>query len=321
MQTRFDNNQNTSSKPPFGGLFGEITTAKASGLAFSLAAFLPVFFSFLFLFAISALGLTEQEGFDSSDGYLYVVYCLPQLSFALAAAFVLFACNTKLKTAVQNQSCKARYFLVAILLQIGLFSLSWLNAAFLEFLERFGYEDPGIPLPSMDGFGFVGVLVVVAVLPAIFEEILFRGVLLNGLKSFPKTGAVLLCGALFALYHQNPAQTAYQFCCGAAFALLAIRSGSILPTVLAHFLNNAFILVLTKFKVTQLPMPALVVGLTVSAVCLLGSLAYLIFIDKQPLENGVKTEEKSERKRFFVAAAAGIALCALTWLATLLGGM
>jgi membrane protease YdiL (CAAX protease family) len=102
----------------------------------------------------------------------------------------------------------------------------------------------------MDGFGFVGVLFVIAVFPAVMEETVFRGLILKGLRQSKEIYAVLLCGALFALYHQKPEQTVYQFCCGAAFALVALRSGSVLPTVVAHFINNAWILIMTKFSLT-----------------------------------------------------------------------
>lgn len=319
MQTQ--NGNENQQKTPFGGLLGEMTAAKASGVTFSLAAILPALLSFIFILAISALGLTNTENYDSADWYLYSIYSLPQLSFALSALFYLRARKVKISSAIQKQKCEAKYFLIALLLQIGLLSLSELNALFLEFLKRFGYEDSEILLPSMDGLGFFGVLFIVAVLPAVFEEILFRGVLLDGLKSFSTAGAVLVCGALFSLYHQNPAQTAYQFCCGAAFALVAIRSGSVLPTVLAHFFNNALILILTKFGVLGFTLPTLVAILATSAFCLVVSLTYLIFIDKKPQSKGADTERKIEKKRFFVAAAVGVAVCALTWFLTLLGGM
>jgi hypothetical protein len=140
-----------------------------------------------------------------------------------------------------------------VLLQIGLFAFSELNTLFLEFLEGFGYTPDEIRLPSINGWGFIGALIAVALLPAVFEEILFRGVLLGGMKQFGEVKAALLCGALFALYHQNPPQTVYQFICGTAFAFIAMRSGSILPTVLSHFLNNAFILCLYAFNVQTFP--------------------------------------------------------------------
>lgn len=312
MQNHHGQNQRNKN-----GLFGELTVGKTSGLAYSLATVLPVVLSFAFLIVISACGLTKKEGYETANWYLYCSYILPQLSFAIVAVWYLRRTATPVSVAVKNQKCHPKYFLVAVALQIGLLCLSQLNALFLELLGKFGYEDGGIHLPSMNGFGFVGVIFAVAVLPAVFEEITFRGVLLNGMRSFGVWGSVLLCGGLFSLYHQNPAQTLYQFCCGIAFALVAIRSGSILPTVLSHFINNAAILALTKWNVTEFSTPVFATVMSVSVVCLIASLGYLIFIDKTKPER----QDKSERKGFLVYALVGIILCALSWLLTLAGGM
>ena len=209
---------------------GESTAAKASGLAFSLASVLPSLFAIVVLVALSIFGVSVADNAPQPDWYLYLNFLLPQAAFAVVAWLFLRYRNIPVKQALIKQKCKAKYFVIALLLQIGLLSLSELNAWFLQLLGKFGYQDAGISLPSMDGLGFVGVLLCVAVLPAIMEEIFFRGVLLSGLQSFGKWGGILLCGALFSLYHQNPAQTLYQFCCGVAFALIAVRASSVLPT-------------------------------------------------------------------------------------------
>ena len=298
-------------------LLGEPTQASASGIAFSLATFLPTLLSMLFLITI-----TQTDNLENEVG-LYIAYLLPQLAFAITAIWFLFYTKTPIKKAVQSQKCKARYFLLALLMQVGLFFLSELNALFLQLLGKFGYVDAGIRLPSMDGFGFVGVLVVVALLPAVFEEIMFRGILLNGLKSFGKVGSVLLCGVLFALYHQNPAQTLYQFCCGVAFALIAVRAGSVLPTMLSHFFNNALILILAKSGIESFATPVFLVIVIVSLVCLIASLVWLFVFDKK--KDGEKEQavgiDKTERKRFFVYASAGLAICVLTWIAVFISGL
>lgn len=303
-------------------LFGQATPAKASGIAFSLAAVLPTGLSFLFLIAIQVLGLAK-EGYASKNWYLYASYLITPLAFFLVAVWYFLFYKGSFTRSVKRQKCKPKYYLVALLLQVGLFSLSQANTWFLEFLARFGYQPTEIVLPSMDGVGIVGVLLTVAVLPALFEEIIFRGVLLDGLHSFGKVGAILLCGGLFALYHQNPMQTVYQFCCGAAFAFVALRSGSILPTMLAHFLNNAVIILLTKFGVASFSTPVLITVMSISGVCLIGTLVYLI-LDRGQSEEfsaGTLMERKKERLCFVGCSAIGIVVLAVTWFATLFMGI
>ena len=300
-------------------LIGEATPAKASGLTYSLSALFSLVLAMAFLVVVSFIG---DEGYQSKDWYLYCTFLLTPACFALVAVCVFRWSKTSMVAEAKAQICPARYFLIAIVLQCGLFCLSQLNSVFLDWLSKFGYQDTPIQLPSMDGFGFVGTLITVAFLPALFEEIIFRGLLLKGMRSFGTVGAVLVNGALFALYHQNPAQTMYQFCCGAAFALMAIRAGSILPTVLSHFINNALILTLTKFGVETFSPTVGLIIMSVSAVCLVGALGWLIFVDRK---NGYADAPKEgaavERKHFITCASVGIAFCALTWLMTLFSGM
>ena len=310
MQSKFGNNKISS-------LLGEPTRAKASGLTYSLSAVMAVAVAFVFLFILTVLGVNVETG-QEPDWYLYCNYALTSLAFVLTAAFIVRWNKMAWKEELKAQKCAPKYYLLAVLLQIGLLSLSELNTLFLNFLAKFGYVDTPIRLPSLEGFGFFGVLLVVALLPALFEEIIFRGFLLKGMGSFGTVGAVLLCGGLFSLYHQNPAQTLYQFCCGAAFALVAVRSGSILPTVLSHFINNALIITLQKFGVTAFSPTVFVLILIVSALCLAGSLIWLVFFEKRTLETGDKGNEKMARKEFLTFAALGIGLCALTWLSVLL---
>lgn len=301
-------------------LLGEATPAKASGLTYTLSALFSVVLAFVFLIAVALSG--AEEGYDTQDWYLYCTYLLSPVCFGLVALCIFRWSKTSITSECKAQLCSTRYFIVAIVLQVGLFSLSQLNGLFLDWLSNFGYKDTPISLPSMDGFGFVGTLLAVALMPAVFEEIIFRGLLLKGMRSFGMVGAVLLNGALFALYHQNPAQTLYQFCCGAAFALMAIRAGSILPTMLSHFINNALILTLTKFGLDSFAPTVAIIVFVLSVLCLAGALAWLLFLDKKK----DCAEEKGEnsttsRKQFFVCASVGIAFCALTWLMTLFAGM
>lgn len=300
-------------------LLGEATPAKASGLTYSLASILSAAAAIIFMAVIALAGAT-QEGYESSDWYLYCSFLLTPAVFAVVAWLILRWTNIPLKAEIIAQKCAAKYFAIAVLLQCGLFCLSHLNGLFLEWLSKFGYKDTPIQLPSMDGFGFVGVLISIALLPAVFEEVIFRGLLLKGMHSFGTVGAILINGALFALYHQNPAQTLYQFCCGVAFAFVAIRAGSILPTVLSHFINNALILTLTKCGVESFSSSTTMIVLSLSAVCLIASLVWLFFFDKSP-EGGKVEKNREEQKRFWIYASVGLAFYALTWLSVLLMGL
>ena len=295
------------------GLIASLSDERFSGAVYSIAAVLPTIFLLMFLIVAATVGGLKGD-YENADWYRYASFLIPQLAFAFIFALFCKSGKTKVKEVVGKP--KLKYFIIAIVLQIGLMSLAELNTYFLKLLGKIGYEDDGIILPNMDGVGFIGVLFVIAVFPAIFEELIFRSLLLKGLKKFGECLAVIICGGLFALYHQNPSQTLYQFICGAAFALVAIRAGSVLPTVISHFINNAFILFATKFSwdLQSIYIPMLIV----CGLCLVLSVGYLLFFDNR--NKSVEKREKGSVKDFFIAASIGIFMCGFTWLSVLLKG-
>jgi membrane protease YdiL (CAAX protease family) len=94
-------------------------------------------------------------------------------------------------------------------------------------------------------------LIVLALLPAISEELVFRGVFARSLARLPIV-AVIASAALFSLYHLVPAQMLGTFPLGLALGLLAVRSGSIVPGMIAHLLNNATVLAVERMNVTAI---------------------------------------------------------------------
>ena len=155
-----------------------------------------------------------------------------------------------------------------------------------------------------------------SILPFKYDSILSRHVLNLWSKPPSLKSCISKPLGLFSLYHQNPAQTIYQFCCGAAFAWVAIKSGSILPTVLSHFLNNAAIVILTKFGILEIPSPINTIIFCISAVALVVAILWLVFSKEEE-----KRLEKTERKTFFICAAVGILICAISWIYVLISGM
>ncbi|HLN28080.1 MAG TPA: ABC transporter permease subunit/CPBP intramembrane protease [Gemmataceae bacterium] len=82
-------------------------------------------------------------------------------------------------------------------------------------------------------------LVVFALLPAICEELAFRGFILSGLRRrFAPWTAILMSSFLFAIYHMNVFQALPAFILGVVLSLLTIQSGSTLPAMLLHLLYN-----------------------------------------------------------------------------------
>ena len=115
-------------------------------------------------------------------------------------------------------------------------------------VQTIGIKSPAdIELTS--AWEFVVALFVTALLPAVVEEIFYRGVILNGLKRLGKWTAILISAAAFSLMHGNLYQLPYTFGLGVLLGYIAFETGSLLPTILIHFLSNAQVLIFSFFKI------------------------------------------------------------------------
>lgn len=97
-------------------------------------------------------------------------------------------------------------------------------------------------LAAFDGAGdFLILLFVVAVVPSVCEEILFRGFVHAGLlREFESAPKAIVLGALvFAGFHLNPWRFSVLLAIGLFLGFLVHRTGSLVPAMLAHGLNNA----------------------------------------------------------------------------------
>lgn len=87
---------------------------------------------------------------------------------------------------------------------------------------------------------FAWLLVAFALVPALCEEILFRGFLQSGLvqafESAPK--GITVTSLIFAVFHVDPWRFVGLFVLGVFLGHLAHRSGSLVPPILAHAFNN-----------------------------------------------------------------------------------
>lgn len=133
---------------------------------------------------------------------------------------------------------------------ICVFGMQYLIGGIDYVLQLGGYNLTQISLP-MDNFGWlVLALILMALLPAIFEELVFRGILLNGLrKGLSDISALFISALMFALMHGSIQQLVYPFALGLVLGWLAMRTGSTFTSMLVHFLNNAIVIIINYFTV------------------------------------------------------------------------
>lgn len=138
---------------------------------------------------------------------------------------------------------KARHWAEAVLMTAAFLLLAHLWMQLLQ--QAFpGAEDP------LDGLreqlGVAASLFVVAVSPAVLEEIIFRGALQGRLMALLGERIGLVATAMaFAACHQAPAVLLVHASIGLYLGWLRQRCGSLLPGMLLHFLYNGTLVLLS----------------------------------------------------------------------------
>ena len=116
------------------------------------------------------------------------------------------------------------------------------------------------------GNALIPALISHALVPAVFEEILFRYLPMRLLSSYSRRVTVLVSALFFALVHHDFFSIPYAFIAGIVFMTVDLASDSILPSVLIHFINNALSVSLVMFKDNPLVAPAILWALGIMTV-------------------------------------------------------
>ncbi|HEX8341610.1 MAG TPA: CPBP family intramembrane glutamic endopeptidase [Tepidisphaeraceae bacterium] len=95
-----------------------------------------------------------------------------------------------------------------------------------------------------EGFAFSWLLLTACVVPAVFEEIAFRGVIFAGLRDHLTVAeTVVVSSAIFAILHLSVLSIPHLLGIGLLLALLRVKTDSLLPGMLCHFLHNLLVCV------------------------------------------------------------------------------
>lgn len=129
-------------------------------------------------------------------------------------------------------------------------AVKWMALAILVYLIATALYSQLVVKPHQEdiakGFGAVPVQILLIVIAApISEELCFRGMLFGGLREkMPRLGAALVAGGVFGALHANTGATAVPplMLFGVLLSLLYEETGSIVPGILLHMLNNCFAL-------------------------------------------------------------------------------
>jgi membrane protease YdiL (CAAX protease family) len=202
---------------------------------------LALYFVLLLTTIVAAVVVAFAEGIESvageahmwlavdiADAIIVLVWCVfswrnvaPGLRAFATAWWYLAACGLAAVT-----------FAVAGVVVTGLVRL--LGA------EELRYTEPFLEA----GYGWSTIIVTVCVQPAIVEELAFRGVVLSALgRVLGARDAVVVSALLFMVIHLTVLSFPHLFLIGLALGFLRVKTGSLYPCMLLHFVHNLLVAV------------------------------------------------------------------------------
>lgn len=123
-------------------------------------------------------------------------------------------------------------------------STEWLHRRLVPDWEQFVSQMNQAVTPETMGVSLGGMLLLLAVSPAICEELFFRGLVLSSMQSRLRGwSAIVVTALLFAVFHMHPYRLFPTFVLGLLLGWLCLRTGSLFPGILAHATNNAIAIV------------------------------------------------------------------------------
>lgn len=122
-------------------------------------------------------------------------------------------------------------------------SIVWVVASMMfanlccEFLNLPDYTQATAYAMSRNVFGILSI----TIMAPLVEELLFRGTIQGHLMRIgvKPLFAILASSAIFGVIHMNPAQILFAFAIGLIFGWLYYRTGSLVPGIVGHFINNS----------------------------------------------------------------------------------
>lgn len=224
-----------------------------AGLTFLWAVITPQIIGTI-AYVILMLIASDGDALQNLISQTFTTYALLMLT-QLSIALVFFIYNRKINFVKASKIYKlsAENILLCILIGlVALIGLTPISNLSVGILENMGLVvSTELPININNIWSLLLAIFMIAFIPAVVEELVFRGVILQGLRKFGVWPAILGSSILFALLHASVVQLVYTFLFGIILAVVVIKTGSIISAMICHFVANASSLIISYFNTAE----------------------------------------------------------------------
>ena len=171
-----------------------------------------------------------------------------QMILLLVPLFLVVYTKRDIRQTYGFAHAKITGYLGGVLMSIGLVVVNLVLTTGLMSLFPESTANVETAFSNILGDNVAAVFLVIALTPAICEEMLFRGVILHSLKAKYKIpSAIAVTAVLFGVYHMSLVKFIPTGLIGLLCCIVVWKTGSIYPAMLMHFINNAISVVTTYY--------------------------------------------------------------------------
>ena len=218
-----------------------------------------------------------------------------QMILLLVPLFLVVYTKRDIRQTYGFARTKAVNFLGGALISVGMVLLNLVITAALMKLFPQSTENMETVFSELFESNVVAAFLVIAVTPAVCEEMLFRGVIMHSMKAkYRVSSAIAITAVLFGLYHMSLVKFIPTGLIGLLLCLVAWKADSIYPAMLMHFINNAISVIVSYYpEQVEKVLPVFAKStLSVSdALCLSGSGLVLVGIGWTVLVKAQKADK------------------------------
>lgn len=266
----------------------------SSGLGFFVFAYLASMYATSLGFGIM-FGISSANSLDTVSLFFLEIFISVFSAFIPGLFYFLFSgrsMSETIKTSYVRQ--KELWALVFVGMAVAMVSntasdMVQTNFSFFGLQNSVSMsEDVSNPLE------IVLYIISTALVPAFAEEFAFRGIFMGILRKYGDAFAIITSAIIFGAMHGNIAQIPFAFILGLVFAYVDCKTNSILPSIIIHFINNFYAVMLDILQSTGVfsdRIFMMIYFILIASFCILGLLSFFYLVKKD--KNYFRISDKS----------------------------